>query len=154
MRDDATPLLNGDRDALGSYIRHMADMMALRDWEFRISDDPPDPNQDDDLPSSSKAAQVEVTYGRRVARLFFANDWSTWEPGELRQTVAHELIHCHQEPMRWSLNNVKHVVSPPMMAVLYAAFTDGLELATDAIATAWADSLPMPVMADEEGAAE
>lgn len=136
-------IFGGDRDKLGVYIRDMADLCGLRDWHLILEGHVPDrDNEDDD--TSHPAAQIEVTYGRRLACIRVASDWATWTPEELRQTVIHELIHCHQEPMRWSINNCKHVVSPPMMSVLYAAFTDGMERATDDIATAWAETLPLP----------
>jgi hypothetical protein len=130
-------IFDGDRDELGKYVRNMADLMGLRDWHLKLMNDPPD--------DPEAAACCEVIYGQKYALIRFHRDWTSADPEELRSTVIHELIHCHVEPMRWSVNNVKHVVGTAMFEVIFDAFSDALEVAVDGMARAWAESMPLPV---------
>ena len=130
-------IFDGDRDRLGTYIRDMANRIGLRDWLIELSNDRPD---DDNC-----AADVDVVYGRKVAVIRMAPSWSSEKPESLRATVAHELIHCHMNPMRNVLDNVQHALGQPVYTTAYNALTDHIEYATDAIATEWAESLPLPI---------
>lgn len=145
MSDDATPLLNGDRDALGEYVREMADLMGLRDWMMGIADDPPD--------NDDANAQVDVPYGRWWASIKFNPSWPERDPEDLRRTVAHELVHCHLWSMHQRVCDLHDLLGSTVYQVLNKAFTENLEHAVDGIAYAWAESLPLPVKADEGEAA-
>lgn len=130
-------IFDGDRGELGRYVRHLADLMGLRDWYLRLGDEAP---EDEDWDG-----QCHVVYGRKVATISFRGGWEAWEPERLRWVAAHELIHCHVEPTRWSINNFKHAVGGDMYNVIYDAFTDDIEVAVDGMAQAWAEFLPLPV---------
>lgn len=135
-------VLNGDRDELGRYVRHVADLCGLRDWHLVIAHKPIEQSRDDT--DHWDLAYCAVTYGRKKATIGFAEDWAAWSESDLRMVVTHELVHCHVEPMRWALNNVKSVTGPGIYEVISDAFSDAMELAVDAIATAWAETLPLP----------
>lgn len=133
-------IFGGDFNKLGVYVRDMANRMGLRDWLIEMSHDRPDDDQ--------CAADVNVIYGRKVAVIRMAPAWASEKPESLRATIAHELIHCHLNPMRGVLDNVQHALGQPVYMTAYNALTDYIEYATDAIATEWAESLPLPVEAN------
>ena len=139
-------ILNGDRDELGAYIREMADIMGLRDWHLNLRHDPPDREE--------CAADIDVVYGRRAAAIRIQTGWEHWKPEDLRSTVAHELIHCHLNPSRNVLDNMEQAIGQMLHNTAYNALTDYIEYATDAIATAWAEFLPLPVKDAENDAQE
>jgi hypothetical protein len=143
-------IFNGDRDELRYYMRDIADRLGLRDWVFKLSDDPPPRDDDDPEPQKERntpAAMVHIVYGRKYAIVYVATDWASWTPEELRNTVSHEFIHCHLQGMRWALNNVQNLIPAMTVGVIDGAFRDANEIATDSIATAWAETLPLPVKA-------
>lgn len=146
-------VLDGDRDKLGEYIRDMANLTGLQDWSFKLASETPPRDDDDPEPyreNSERAACIHIVYGRKFAIVYIAEDWADWTLDDLRQTVVHELMHCHLQGMRWALNNVQSLVPAMTMTVVDGAFRDMCELATDGIATAWATTLPLPVLADDE----
>ena len=132
-------LLKGSYDELGAYLRDIADRVGLKDWYFNIVHEPPD--------DQNHAACVEVYYGRKVADIRFRNEWATWTPEELRETVLHELLHCHINPLRFHLNNIQNAVGQMVYEPLYQGVTDYIEYAVDGIARNWAQTLPLPVKA-------
>lgn len=138
-------ILDGDRDALGRYVRDMADLMGLRDWTVGIASDPP---EDDEANAS-----VEVTFGRRYAMIKFSATWTERAPEEMRQTVVHELAHCHLWSMNQRICDLHNLLGTGTYEVMEKAYRENLELAIDAIAQAWAETLPLPVKADESEAA-
>lgn len=142
------PLLDGDRHQLGEYMREMADLMGLRDWYLAVSSDPPKSEPIDD--THTVQAECSVNYGRKSAVIAFAANWAEWDTEELRRVVAHELIHCHTEPMRWAINNTRLPLGMTAFLMLEGAFQDAHEVAIDAIACAWAERLPLPVKVDGE----
>lgn len=130
-------ILDGDRQALGEYVRDVADMMGLRDWTVGIASDPPD--------DSDANAKVDVPFGRRCAMIAFAPIWAERDPEGLRQTVVHELLHCHL----WTLDqrhcDLHSVLKESTYAIHHLAHHEALEIAIDSIAQAWAQTLPLPV---------
>jgi hypothetical protein len=121
----------------------MADQMGLRDWTICVSGDEVDGEPHD--AESEIGADCTVTYGRKNANIRFSNDWSNWEPADLRYVVVHELVHCHTIPIEWALNHIQTHLSFAMMQMVRDAHTDFHELAVDGIAGAWAETLPLPI---------
>ena len=139
-------IFDGDRHELGQYMRHMADLMGLRDWYLTLTHKEP---LDDD-----HGAECDVSYGQKCARIAFRDDWPTWDAEEVRRLMVHELIHRHVEPMRWAMNNTKHVVGAATFEVIADGFMDVLEVAVDGMAREWARHLPLPVKDAENDAQE
>jgi hypothetical protein len=142
------PLLGGDRHQLGEYLRELADLMGLRDWHLILADGPPESE-----PTEGHRVQGEctVSYGRKSATIAVSDDWAGEDPDELRRVLVHELIHCHQEPVQWAFNNAANRLGFEAGSVAREAFTDAFEIATDGIAVPWAETLPLPGKAKEEG---
>src|ERR1043166_6218667 len=69
------------------YVRQLADLMGLKDWDIRIADEgPEDPNH---------RAEMDCRYGRKLAWIHLADVMLEEEPQEQRQCLVHELIHPH-----------------------------------------------------------
>jgi len=130
-------LLDSNRGELRYYIRHLADLMHLRDWRLTLSHDPPDDQE--------AAAQCNVTHGSKRAVIRVATDWPSWTPADARHYMTHELLHCHLAATTWAIFNAKHVVSQGMMDMLSDGHLDALEVGIDGIALAWAETLPLPI---------
>jgi hypothetical protein len=140
MSKKRKPLLNGDRGELGKYVRHMADLMGLCSWLVMMK--PGNPDGDD------WGAMANVIHGRQVVNLWFRDGWDAWSADELRQTVCHELLHAHMNPLAHGiLNRMAESIGKPAYEQAWAAMEEHLELVVDRIATVWAETLPLPVKA-------
>lgn len=131
-----------DRRALGRYCRGAADMLELRDWTINVS---VGEVHDPEHPAGWEwCATSESTPGRKRVSLRFADDIRDWDPHDLRQTVAHELIHAHFAPLCELLrvDLLPHVKRPAYEA-LNASATRWLEYGVDALADAVAPRLPL-----------
>lgn len=118
-----------------TYVQRLARHLELRDWRFYVDRTPCD---------EDCAAQVEIAYGQRHATIRLTSEWSSYTPEKQRQTLTHELIHCH-------LNDIQQVVLDLAMVLGHAAYHvvasnhhHRLELATEALANALAPHLPLP----------
>lgn len=135
-------IFDGDTDLMGEYIRELADTMGLRDWTVGIAHDPPDA----DLECN---AQVHIPTGRKMAMISFPPTWMDRDPGEFRQTVVHELLHCHFAPLGWTVEHTSPVLGMASYTLHYNAHQNAEEVAIDSIALAWAETLPLPIKADQ-----
>ncbi len=123
-----------NRHWLEPYVRDMADRMGLRDWKITILDEP----SDDD----AAGGQCDLVYGRKVADLKIRVPSA---PEELRHVVVHELLHCHAALLDWNANSIEKALSPQAFDLWHYGFEDAQEIMIDGIATAWAETLPLPV---------
>lgn len=69
------------------YVRRIADLIALKDWRIEIAEDEPS--------QSYAIANVEPIQGRRFATIRLSNGFFDDKPPSQRDTIIHELIHCH-----------------------------------------------------------
>ena len=137
-------IFDGDRAKLGEYVRQMADLMGLKDWEVKLSDEPPE--------NAEHAACIDTRYGRKFANISVQAEWASEPPETFRATIVHELVHCFLNPARNCIDNVQSLVGELVYRPLYNSLTDHIEYATDGIAVAWAEFLPLPIMEVEEAA--
>jgi hypothetical protein len=112
----------------------MADFMGLRDWTIIVGFEPPGANY---------SADIDCRYGRKVAVIRFSDNFLESDPDRQRQTIAHELLHCHFEPMRRL-----------MLAMVETSICDAthlpFEYGIDGVAEEWAKFLPLPFFEDEK----
>jgi hypothetical protein len=131
-----------DRKALGSYCRTIADKLELRDWWVltRVGD-PGGP--EDRYDGKRWQASSDSTPGQKSVKITFAEDCREWDREELRQTVAHELIHAHLAPLTEMVrvDLAPHLGSQALH--VFDSFTRHLEFSTDALADALAPHLPL-----------
>lgn len=128
-------------DSLDRYIRKLADLCGLKDWKVTL---------EDEHPGDGNLGACECVYGRKVARVRIA-EHDTIE--ELRHTIVHELLHCHLDPCRLPIENIRNTLGQSLYDVTHGAFVDFIEYGTDAIASAWAPLLPLPERIEGEDAA-
>lgn len=121
--------------ATASYVRTVADLMGLRDHEIRLAREP---IADD----SDRAGTCQVTYGRRSARIHLLDSHDDAE--ELRNTVVHELLHVHLQPVQWHINALEPLLGTPAFTLFDATWIDHQEIVIDGLAAAWAPTLPLP----------
>jgi hypothetical protein len=132
-----------DRKALRRYCRDLADKLELRDWwvSTRVGDVG---GPRDRYDGKIWGASSESVPGQKHVKLAFVEDCRGWDRRELRQTVAHELIHAHLAPM---VEMTRVDLAPHLGQQAYelydAAFTRHLEFAVDALADALAPSLQL-----------
>lgn len=120
---------------LARYVRVVADMFGLRDWEIHISNDHCD---------ADTLAETECTYGQRVALLRFNEKWPDWNPEDMRSTVVHELLHVHTEKLSELVRDItKEVLEEQAATVAEAAVANSLERIVDEIAVAIAPYFPL-----------
>lgn len=124
-----------DRKTLGEYVRAVADQLWLRDWKFHLMHEPCE---------EGKAGNVVCVEGQREANISLARHFSELDPEEQRETIIHELVHCHLEAC-WRM--VQGDLDEPLGKVGYYVFCDAyrrnMELAVDALAKALAPHFPL-----------
>lgn len=111
------------------YLREIADLLWLRDWTIEIESDEPE--------SSEAIAAIRPIWGRRRALIRFRDDFWNMDSEDQRQTIVHELIHCHfAESLHWAREVMK--------ARPHGAYLLMHETSVDALADAIASLLPLP----------
>jgi hypothetical protein len=127
------------RKIIGEYVRWVANELELRDWTIVLSHKEPD--------DPDHGASIRPTYGQKKATLKLRNDFFGCSLEEQRQTIAHELLHCHTSGIRWQFNNIGNNLSAPLFDAIWSGINDQIEFATEAIADAIAKHLPVPKQA-------
>lgn len=120
---------------LADYVRHMADLLELRDWTIILSPDPPE---------DEARAEIDPMAARKIATLKLDPGTATAHRMILRHVVCHELVHCHQQPMADVVEQGLHQeLGGSAYHLFYEGFRLALERATDAIAEALSPGLPL-----------
>lgn len=128
-------IFDGNRVTLGRYISALADAVGLRDWSISLQDDP----CADDVNGT-----CQCVYGRRVASIALSRNWMNADEYDLRETIVHELLHCHTDPITYPLAGIEDHLGSSLHTHLVSSQALALELAVDAIASAFAPRLPLP----------
>ncbi len=119
-----------DRPKFAPYLRVLADLLALRDWTFVVSDDQP--------ANHNAMASTVIWYGRRRATIRLSEEFLKESEENQRHTSAHELIHCHLDTLERLAT--REAESGDLIRPIRLA----LELAVDGLADAIAPFLPLP----------
>lgn len=128
-----------DGDALAAYVRACADALELRDWRFTLADEP--------LPIANRAdlaASIQCTRHRKHACLWIPPSWWDNPPNDRRQTVAHELLHCHAWPVEQAAEALQTNLGDHTWGVFAELHKGAIEDLIDAVADALAPHLPPP----------
>lgn len=127
------------RRALLKYVKRTAALLHLRDWEFEVSPEPA---------SEEAAAQIVVPAAQKRAVLYVCPNFFTQSPSWQRQTICHELIHCHLAATRGLLERFTREMGETREAdVLFSSLDFTLEMATDGLADAFATAAELPALA-------
>lgn len=119
-----------------AYVDQLRPILRLADWEIVVSDDRPD--------DENALAEIQITYGRKNARLGLKADWDERSLESQRHTLVHELIHCHLDPIRIAFTNHHRRFDDMGWAEARAGMIDEMEWATDGLADALAPLVPLP----------
>lgn len=131
-----------DRRELDRYVRWVANEIGLRDWTLEVVID--QPAVDDGRDASKWGASCAPVVGRKYATLTFA-PWHRRETREsLRETVVHELVHCHLFGV-WDTcrsDTLTHL-GQATYDVFISSVERHMEYGVDAIAEALAPHMPL-----------
>lgn len=131
---------SAEREWIVEYIAELRDLMGL--GHFTVTFQAYPPAEQDEV---STAAQIQIPDGKRDATIQVDPDFVDEPPEEQRETLVHELVHCHLADMgNMVYEDLKHPLGITAHAIFNDGFTRALEHATDAIAKAWAAQLPLP----------
>src|SRR6187551_1392363 len=78
-------MTNKEFTALGKYVRDVADEMGLRDWYFETMHGTP--VRDDGSEDVGAGARIEITWGKRHARIWVCRDFRNMRPDRQRQFI-------------------------------------------------------------------
>lgn len=124
-----------DRKVLAKYIRATADSLGLRDWTFELQHDPCD---------DEALASVHPCEGRRVATICVCGDFRSRKRAEQRQTIVHELLHCHHAAASDIIRvDLVKQLSQSTYDVVFFGFRRQMEYMVDAVAEAIAGHFPL-----------
>lgn len=129
----------------GAYLRCLADLLGLRDWTVAL-----DVSSD----AGPYGATVERVYGRKIARVAVCPEFAAMPAGEQRQTLVHELVHCHLGGAQDAARVLGGVLSSEAYGAWWPLFDHQIEFAVDALADAIAPTLPLPDEVMPDGAAD
>lgn len=131
-----------DRKALAHYVRHIADEMGLRDWSFNVVVEQPDTPENPD--GHQWGASCAPIPGRKGATLTFAPWTRDCTREELRETVVHELTHCHFFGLWDTLRrDTLQELGQSAYNLLIAGCERHMEYGVDAVAEAIAPRMPL-----------
>jgi hypothetical protein len=132
------PRCSRPQEPVADYVRRLAALMGLRDWTVEVQDEPA---------SDGTLAECDAIFGQRYARISLCSEWYTLDPAVQRSTVAHELLHCHVAQLSNLVNAMLEQTKGSKVA--RACWSVGEEYLVDAIAEAWAQTLPLPESVDQ-----
>lgn len=121
-------MIDPRRQAFVPYLRQLADLMGLKDWEFVIDSGDPNP---------SCVATCRMRYAQKEMGLRIGEEFLESSAEEKRKTLVHELVHCHMES-GWEC------AGDSMPESCKPTFVRQMEYGVDGIARAWAPTLPLP----------
>lgn len=138
-----------EKQAFADYVRAVMDELHLKDWDANVHFVAPSLNQShpDALDKDTRNAQVETTRWRKQASFEFDPDLlPETSPDEIRQTVVHEIIHCHfSEMWHWArITLLDHGdVTQTFYDMFIAGIEQGMEMGVDGVADAVAPHMPV-----------
>jgi hypothetical protein len=121
---------------LRAYLRSVADVIELRDWEVVLADEPSE---------EGTFGQARCRYGAKRIEIALPTDFPTASTlEEQRDTVTHELVHAHLDESHKLVE--EDIVAPlgrEARALAVSSYTRAIEHAVDALTKALAKSLPL-----------
>lgn len=135
-----------NRAWLEPYVHTLIDAMNLGYWRISLEDEWPPENVKE---TSDAATWHSSDYYR--ARIYLNDPDGDFV--ELRSRIVHELTHLLLRDWDKAIESVEEHLNPPVWHLLEQRLEHEMEQAVDAIAVAWAKTLPLPEPPAEEQAA-
>lgn len=133
-------LSEASEQAVNDYIRHLADLLGLRDWSVGLS------KEYWVVSDNDTAAEIRTTYGQKQGKIKICAEFPDMPSEEQRYTLTHELVHCHCDLWGMFVDNdlIMKVCDGTTQEALRAIHHRILETTVDGIAVAIAKLLPLP----------
>lgn len=126
-----------DREAVTRYIGMLQEELRLRDWDITVDFD--------HMAAGDAYAEITPHENQKRAEIRFGLDFMTLDAAGVRQTLTHELLHCHLfNTLHVAENIFEASMGGKAAAIAGLAMNAEIERATDAIADAISASLPLP----------
>ena len=127
------------RAYLATYIRTLADGLGLRDWRFHV--------EKAKRPGASPGATAAsyIRWNDDHSAVWFSDEALEGSAEDLRETVIHELLHCHMERVDvLVIDALKRYVPRDTWRTFSSAWSRESERRIDRIAWAIAEHFPLP----------
>lgn len=124
------------------HVDRLRPLMGLTDWQITIVDWPTI-QMLKEMSGTEYHAWISPTSGARHALLWLSDDFYADTFAGQRETLVHELLHCHHFPEEeLVMQALRQLLGVERHDVIRLWWTQDNEYAIDAIATAWAPMLP------------
>jgi hypothetical protein len=127
---------------INSYVQILRRKMGLSEWKIDLNDKPC---------SSDALGECDIIYGQHRATIALNKNYKKEKAESLRNTVVHELLHCHMSPITESAGQVmepfeddihgRKIVQATINAIEYQT-----ERVIDLIAEVVSPIMPLPKM--------
>ena len=129
--------VDGNRHWLVPYVRQMADAMGLPHWEITVKEGWPEDaanNGEMCVYRSNNYYTADIHFNR-----------SEYTDDDLRAGIAHEMVHLITRDYDQAAQSIENHVAPAAWSIYSDRCEHEMEQVVDAIAKAWAQTLPLPV---------
>jgi hypothetical protein len=119
-----------------AYVELLKVILRLSDWTIELSRV---------QAAADEAANIEAVYGQKRAVMCLGPTFLNLSIEDQRQTVVHELIHCHLQAATDVVRRTNdYALSEEGAEIAWIGFMGEVEYATDGLADAVAPFLPLP----------
>lgn len=89
-------------------------------------------------------AEIQISPAQHTATITLSNEWRKWNPSVMRSTIAHELMHCHVNPINELAEEHLDELAPRTAEERKMGLNYVNERVTDALAEMIAPHLTLP----------
>ncbi len=132
QRRGATPPL---REQVAAYLNANRDVMHLKQWTLKVSND---------IPADDSWADVEVSENLWEASVRLSGDFFKETPESQRRILAHELMHVHNAALERLIGTLSGVLGSQAFEVLEKVWDTEGERVAEALSFVVAEVLPLP----------
>ena len=136
QRRGATPSL---REQVTVYLNANRDVMHLKQWHLKVSND---------IPADDSWADVEVSENLWEASVRLSGDFFKESPESQRRILAHELMHVHNAALERLIGTLSGVLGSQAYEVLEKVWDTEGERVAEALSFVVAEVLPLPEFKD------
>ena len=132
QRRGATPSL---REQVTAYLNANRDVMHLKQWTLKVSND---------IPSDDSWADIEVSDNLWEATVRISGDFFKETPESQRRILAHELMHVHLAALERLMGTMEGVLGSQAYEVVDKLWDTEGERVAEALSFVVAEVLPLP----------
>ena len=132
QRRGATPSL---REQVTAYLNANRDVMHLKQWTLKVSND---------IPADDSWADVEVSENLWEASVRLSGDFFKETPESQRRILAHELMHVHNAALERLIGTLSGVLGSQAYEIIEKVWDTEGERVAEALSFIVAEVLPLP----------